>query len=207
MEKAGAGALFSVYSGPDSGGVCGSSAVVFTGGSDRFADLAFLEFDAPVVVAVGGPEHDSSAWPRQLGALLYGLHQMQMRNKKRRRELGSLIKRFRSGAESLPDAVVLTTEEGAIFWCNGLAQQILNLRWPDDSGQNILNLLRYPEFANYLKQRDFSKPLNLVLNNARHLEIRVMPYSDKQWLMVARDVTQMHQLEGARRNFFRQRQP
>lgn len=29
-----------------------------------------------------------------------------------------------------------------------------------------------------------------------------MPYSDKQWLMVARDVTQMHQLEGARRNFF-----
>ncbi len=41
-----------------------------------------------------------------------------------------------------------------------------------------------------------------MLNNARHLEIRVMPYSDKQWLMVARDVTQMHQLEGARRNFF-----
>ena len=61
--------------------------------------------------------------------LLYGLHQMQMRNKKRRRELGSLIKRFRSGAESLPDAVVLTTEEGGIFWCNGLAQQLLGLRW------------------------------------------------------------------------------
>ncbi|WP_213198506.1 phosphate regulon sensor histidine kinase PhoR [Klebsiella aerogenes] len=144
------------------------------------------------------PPPGSGSWE----PLLYGLHQMQMRNKKRRRELGSLIKRFRSGAESLPDAVVLTTEEGAIFWCNGLAQQILNLRWPDDSGQNILNLLRYPEFANYLKNRDFTKPLNLVLNNARHLEIRVMPYSDKQWLMVARDVTQMHQLEGARRNFF-----
>ncbi|VFS91302.1 Phosphate regulon sensor protein phoR [Kluyvera cryocrescens] len=36
--------------------------------------------------------------------LLYGLNQMQLRNKKRRRELGGLIKRFRSGAESLPDA-------------------------------------------------------------------------------------------------------
>ena len=33
-----------------------------------FADLAFLEFDAPVVVVVGGSEHDSSAWTRQLGA-------------------------------------------------------------------------------------------------------------------------------------------
>ena len=29
-----------------------------------------------------------------------------------------------------------------------------------------------------------------------------MPYTDKQLLMVARDVTQMHQLEGSRRNFF-----
>ncbi len=78
--------------------------------------------------------------------------------KKRRRELGNLIKRFRSGAESLPDAVVLTTEEGGIFWCNGLAQQILGLRWPEDNGQNILNLLRYPEFTQYLKTRDFFSP-------------------------------------------------
>jgi len=134
--------------------------------------------------------------------LLYGLHQMQLRNKKRRKELGNLIKRFRSGAESLPDAVVLTTEEGTIFWCNGLAQQLLGLRWPDDNGQNILNLLRYPEFTRYLSQKDFARPLTLVLNNGRHLEFRVMPYSDEQWLLVARDVTQMHQLEGARRNFF-----
>jgi len=144
------------------------------------------------------PPPGSGSWE----PLLYGLHQMQMRNKKRRRELGNLIKRFRSGAESLPDAVVLTTEEGAMFWCNGLAQQLLGLRWPDDNGQNILNLLRYPEFAQYLKKRDFTRPHNLVMNNGRHLEIRVMSYSDKQWLMVARDVTQMHQLEGARRNFF-----
>lgn len=134
--------------------------------------------------------------------LLYGLHQMQLRNKKRRRELGSLIKRFRSGAESLPDALVMTTEEGAIFWCNGLAQQLLGLRWPDDNGQNILNLLRYPEFSRYLGEKNFVRPLTLVLNNGRHLEFRVVPYAEGQWLMVARDVTQMHQLEGARRHFF-----
>ncbi|MEM6050462.1 phosphate regulon sensor histidine kinase PhoR [Erwinia sp. P7711] len=134
--------------------------------------------------------------------LFYGLYQMQARNRRRRRELGHLIKRFRSGAESLPDAVVLTTEEGTIFWCNGLAQQMLGLRWPEDNGQNILNLLRYPEFTRYLRQRDFSRPLTLVHNSHRQLEFRVMPYSEGQWLLVARDVTQMHQLEGARRNFF-----
>ncbi|WP_141117553.1 phosphate regulon sensor protein PhoR, partial [Escherichia coli] len=82
--------------------------------------------------------------------LLYGLHQLQLRNKKRRRELGNLIKRFRSGAESLPDAVELTTAEGGIFWCNGMAQQILGLRWPGASRQNLRTLRRYPEFTPYL---------------------------------------------------------
>ncbi|XPE39325.1 phosphate regulon sensor protein PhoR [Shigella flexneri] len=39
------------------------------------------------------PPPGSGSWE----SLLYRLHQMQMRNKKRRRELGNLIKRFRSG--------------------------------------------------------------------------------------------------------------
>ncbi|MGE9665755.1 PAS domain-containing protein, partial [Escherichia coli] len=81
---------------------------------------------------------------------------------------------------------------GGIFWCNGLAQQVLGLRWPYDSGQNILNLLRYPEFTQYLKTRDFRRTIYLLLNTVRHLEFRVMPYTDKQLLMVAREVTQMH---------------
>lgn len=134
--------------------------------------------------------------------LFYGLNQMQMRNRRRRRELGQLIKRFRSGAESLPDAVVLTTEDGNIFWCNGLAQELLGFRWPEDNGQHIFNLLRYPEFRVWIQARDFSRALNLQLNNEHYVEFRVMPYSEGQLLMVARDVTQMRQLEGARRNFF-----
>ncbi len=62
--------------------------------------------------------------------------------------------------------------------------------------------MRYPEFTRYLTDKEFTRPLTLVLNNGRHLEFRVMSYSEEQWLLVARDVTQMHQLEGARRNFF-----
>ncbi|KQN47383.1 PAS domain-containing sensor histidine kinase [Serratia sp. Leaf50] len=134
--------------------------------------------------------------------LFYGLNQMQMRNRRRRRELALLIKRFRSGAESLPDAVVLTTEEGNIFWCNGLAQELLGFRWPEDNGQHLFNLLRYPELRSWIQGREFSRPLTLQLNNTHFVEFRVMPYSEGQLLMVARDVTQMRQLEGARRNFF-----
>ena len=134
--------------------------------------------------------------------LFYGLQLMQQRNKRRRSELRSLIQRFRSGAESLPDALVLVTEEGNIFWCNGLAQHLLGLRWPEDNGQNIQNLLRYPEFSRYLQQRQFAQPLVQALNNGQQTEFRVMPYSDQQWLIVGRDVSQIHQLENMRRNFF-----
>ncbi len=134
--------------------------------------------------------------------LFYGLHQMQLRHRRRRRDLATLFKRFRSGAETLPDALVMLTGDGHIFWCNGLAQQLLGFRWPEDNGQHILNLLRYPEFNEYLQDQSFQRPLTLHINNQRYVEFRVMPYTDDQLLMVARDITQMRQLEGARRNFF-----
>ncbi|MBS0893713.1 phosphate regulon sensor histidine kinase PhoR [Tatumella sp. JGM130] len=134
--------------------------------------------------------------------LFHGLYLMQARNRRRRSELRNLIKRFRSGAESLPDALVMTTEEGNIFWCNGLAQQHLGLRWPEDNGQNILNLLRYPEFSRYLQTKAFDMPFTQQLNNGHHMEFRIMPYSEGQWLISARDMTQMRQLENMRRHFF-----
>lgn len=135
-------------------------------------------------------------------SLFYGLHRMQQRQRRRRRELAMLFKRFRSGAESLHDALVMLTADGHIFWCNRLAQQLLSFRWPEDNGQPILNLLRYPEFNDYLQRQAFQLPLTLQLNNQHWVEFRVMPYTDDQLLMVVRDVTQMRQLEGARRNFF-----
>lgn len=134
--------------------------------------------------------------------IFYGIRQTQQRNRKRRRELGDLIKRFRSGAESLPDALVMMTNEGNIFWCNSLAQHLLGFRWPDDHGQNIFNLLRYPDFLHYFTVADFSRSLTLSLNNGAIVEFRVMPYSDNQRLMVARDITEKNKLEHARRDFF-----
>ena len=134
--------------------------------------------------------------------LFYGLHQLYRRNKRRRQELRHLIQRFRSGAESLPDAIILTTNEGNIYWCNQLAQRYLGLRWPQDKDQNIRNLLRYPEFTRFLQQKAVDKPFTQQLNNGTQIEFRLMPYSDNHWLIAARDVTQLLQLEKMRQNFF-----
>ncbi|MGL4276186.1 MAG: phosphate regulon sensor histidine kinase PhoR, partial [Morganella morganii] len=144
------------------------------------------------------PPPGRSSWE----PIFYGIYQLQQRNRKRRRELATLIKRFRSGAESLPDAVVMMTEDGNIFWCNKHAQHLLGFRWPDDNGQLIFNLLRYPDFSRYLTAGDYTLPLTLELNNGSMMELRIMPYSEGQLLMVARDVTEKRRLENSRRDFF-----
>ncbi|EGA68146.1 phosphate regulon sensor protein [Vibrio sinaloensis DSM 21326] len=137
-------------------------------------------------------------------SLFNGIYRLQQRQRKKRKELTNLIRRFRNGAESLPDAVVVFRGEGNIVWCNRLAQHLLGFKWPDDSGQPISNLIRTPDFIKYLNKQDFSEPLEMrsPLNVERMLELRIVPYTEGEHLMVVRDVTQLKQLEGMRRNFF-----
>ncbi|OOE43110.1 two-component system sensor histidine kinase PhoR [Salinivibrio kushneri] len=136
--------------------------------------------------------------------LFNGIYRLQKRNRRRRKELANLIRRFRNGAESLPDAVVVFERDGAIVWCNKLAQELLGLRMPDDNGQHISNLIRAPEFVSYIADANYDVPLEMRshLNSARTLEFRTMPYAEGEYLMVVRDITQLKQLEGMRRNFF-----
>lgn len=137
-------------------------------------------------------------------SIFNGIYRLQQRQRNKRKELSSLIRRFRNGAESLPDGAVVFRSEGNIVWCNKLAQHLLGFRWPDDAGQPISNLLRTPDFIKYLSKKDFSQPLEMrsPLNVERMLELRIVPYTEGEHLMVVRDVSQVKQLEGMRRNFF-----
>ncbi|OOQ71884.1 two-component system sensor histidine kinase PhoR [Vibrio parahaemolyticus] len=146
------------------------------------------------------PPSGSGNWE----SLFNGLYRLQQRQRRKRKELTNLIRRFRNGAESLPDAVVVFRAEGNIVWCNRLAQHLLGFYWPEDSGQPISNLIRTPDFIKYLNKKDFSEPLEMrsPLNVERMLELRIVPYTEGEHLMVVRDVSQLKQLEGMRRNFF-----
>ncbi|MHA2940057.1 phosphate regulon sensor histidine kinase PhoR [Vibrio sp. RC27] len=137
-------------------------------------------------------------------SLFNGIYRLQQYHRYKRKALTSLNRRFKNGAESLPDAVVVFRDEGNIVWCNRLAQHLLGFQWPDDEGQPITNLLRAPDFIKYLGKRDFSEPLVIQspLNAERMLELRVVRYTQGEQLLVVRDVTQLKQLEGMRRNFF-----
>ena len=132
-----------------------------------------------------------------------GIHNMQQRYRRRRSKLAGVISRFREGSEALPDAVVVFHKSGEIIWCNRLAQFQLGFKWPDDSGENITNLIRDPIFVEYLRRADYQEPLDLFSPNNpdKILEFRVMPYATSQRLLIVRDVTTYRQMDDMRRMF------
>ena len=57
-----------------------------------------------------------------------GIYYRQRKARKKNKELRGLIRRFRDGAEALPDAIVVLNNDWTIIWCNKLAQQLVGLR-------------------------------------------------------------------------------
>lgn len=145
------------------------------------------------------PPQGQGSWE----TIFNGLYRLQLRQRARRRELARLIRRFRQGAEALPDAAVVIGQDGGIIWCNKLAQQLLGFRWPDDAGQHIGNLIRTPLFIAYLERGEFQDPLELPspLREQTLLEFRIMSYVEDQLLLVVRDVTRLRSLEQVRKTF------
>ncbi|MCA1767679.1 MAG: phosphate regulon sensor histidine kinase PhoR [Idiomarina sp.] len=132
-----------------------------------------------------------------------GIYRSQRRSQRRRKALARLLRRFREAAEALPDAAIVFRDDGALLWSNKLAQFYFGLRWPDDAGQRLSNLIRHPEFHAYMNEGNFDKELTIPspIRDSLDIEIRIMPYSEDQFLLVARDVTQLKRLENLRREF------
>lgn len=145
------------------------------------------------------PPSGSGSWEY----IFNGIYKLQQRHRARRRELAGLIRRFREGAEALPDAAVVFRTDGSILWCNRLAEQLLGFRWPEDAGQHIGNLIRQPSFVSYLGKGEYDEPFEMhsPINEEKFLEFRIMPYAEDQAMLVVRDVTRLRSLEKTRKHF------
>ncbi|GAC15382.1 phosphate regulon sensor histidine kinase PhoR [Aliiglaciecola lipolytica] len=132
-----------------------------------------------------------------------GVYYIQRRNRRKRKELTRMVKRFREGSEALPDATVVVDSNACIVWCNRLARIELGLRWPQDSGRRVDNLIRHPKFIEYFHSGKYDYPVEVPSpsNVQKIFEYRIMPYGEKHLLLIARDVTRLTQLEQMRKDF------
>ncbi|MFT4993097.1 MAG: two-component system phosphate regulon sensor histidine kinase PhoR [Paraglaciecola sp.] len=132
-----------------------------------------------------------------------GIYALQKRNRGRRKELAKIVRRFREGSEALPDAAVVVDASAAILWCNRLARIELGLRWPDDAGRRIYNFIRHPQFIQFYHGGHYDQPIKIPspVNPHRILEYRIMPYGDRNLMVLIRDVTQLNLIEKMRKDF------
>lgn len=145
------------------------------------------------------PPEASGMW----GEVMDGLYRMQQKYRRERVRLRALISYLRESFTSLPYGAVIIDSENNIEWSNNAAQALLGLRYPEDSGQQIVNLVRAPEFIKYFEAEEYSQPLELTApsQNNINLQIHITFFGKRSRLLFARDVTQTYRLEQMRKDF------
>ena len=130
----------------------------------------------------------------------YQIYYLYKRQRKARKKLSSILTRFKKSTQALPYATIILNELNEIEWFNPAASQLFNLHTSIDTGQRIDNLIRQPEFVNYLQKKKYDNPLQFLVNHKKLL-LNITTYGDGQYLISARDITARSQLDDMRRNF------
>ena len=130
----------------------------------------------------------------------YQIYYLYKRQRRARRKLTSILTRFQKSTQALPYATIILNDLNEIEWFNPAASQLFSLHTSIDIGQRIDNLIRQPEFANYLQKNKFKKPLQFYINQKKIL-LNITAYGDGQHLISARDITSRSQLDDMRRDF------
>jgi two-component system phosphate regulon sensor histidine kinase PhoR len=138
------------------------------------------------------------------GEVLAITHRIYRRKVFHKRHVTSLLREFRRMTSAMPDGAVLLGPNREILWFNRTAGQWLALRRKLDYGRRIDNLVRNPEFVEYLDKRGAMAPprIHLPKQGDRWLLFRLVTTSDAgQQLLILRDVTNEARLESMRKDF------
>jgi len=135
--------------------------------------------------------------------LVARIHAFQRRHREQKRRLTAIVDRFQEATTAMPDGTVVTDARGRIEWFNGAATKLFGLREGQDIGRRIDNLVRNPRFTHQLFGGEFDEPVEFPspLDDRIMLQTHIVPFGHEQRLVIARDVTRLHQLEKIRQDF------
>lgn len=137
------------------------------------------------------------------GALLFNVYRSQRQERIVQAEMVGLIDRAQSSLVALAEAVVLIDDNHQIEWWNPAAERLLGIQ-PLDRGRNILTILRQPAFIEYFHHIDQApdglKIKSTVLDE-HYVQVKMTRFGCESRLLVAHDMTRMHNLEQMRKDF------
>ncbi len=123
-------------------------------------------------------------------------------SQKRKKELSASITRFNQMIDTIPNGIIILNE-GRIEWFNSLACKHLNLNYQNDLNSILQNLIRQPDFQQFLQQRIDNQPLVLKLSLPngdyfkRIIQISRQPFEQHSELLITQDITKKEQLDEA----------
>jgi two-component system phosphate regulon sensor histidine kinase PhoR len=136
------------------------------------------------------------AWT-EIFSRLYRLRRDDERNKT---ELTEWLTRFRQAMHLLPDGVVIMDDVLFLEWCNPAAEKHLGLTHERDKGMRVTNLIRHPDFIDYIILGRYELPLT-ISHRDRKLIIQIIPFENRRQILVTHDATETERIEEMRRDF------
>jgi two-component system phosphate regulon sensor histidine kinase PhoR len=146
---------------------------------------------------------DSEKLPDGWGAwtdIFSRLYRLRRDDEKNRTELVEWLARFRQAMSLLPDGVVIMDDVLFLEWCNPAAERHLGLKNSRDKGMRVTNLIRSPDFMDYIILGRYEHPLTLTLRE-RKLFVQIIPFENRRQILVTHDVTESERIEMMRRDF------
>jgi two-component system phosphate regulon sensor histidine kinase PhoR len=146
---------------------------------------------------------ESSKLPDGWGAwtdIFSRLYRMRRDDEKNRTELTEWLARFRQAMSLLPDGVVIMDDVLFLEWCNPAAERHLGLKKDRDRGMRVTNLIRNPDFMEYIILGRYEQPLTLSLRE-RKLIVHIIPFENRRQILVTHDATENDRIEMVRRDF------
>jgi two-component system phosphate regulon sensor histidine kinase PhoR len=153
-----------------------------------------------------GAEDNVPDLPGIVNELIREFDAMRDVYRQREEKLADLLAKFREAATALPDAVVVAASDGRIEWANTRAATYLGIRFPQDVGHYVVNLLRHPDLLAVLQRQGDGQYQDVVeipspQDQNLQLEVRISSYGSGRCMLVARDVTDAERLNRMRRDF------
>ena len=188
------GATVGWFAGYLSIGVCGALALYLAWNLWQLRELHFWLRHR----SVADPPDAMGLWG-DVVAQVVRLHRRKRFHKER---LTRLFRELRRSTAAMPDGVVMLDPEGEIVWFNRKAGELLDLSRRADLGLRIDNLVRNPDFVQYLRSGQYSLPVIVRIDTPveRYLAFQLISYGEDRRLLMLRDVTRDVRIEQMRKD-------
>ena len=146
----------------------------------------------------GIPPEVDGVW----GEITDTLNRQRRRHRRAQDKMRVTINRMTRVTEVLDEGILVLHSNRTLDWWNDSAKRFLGLR-TSDRGTSIMNLIRDPEFVEYINQGNFSGPIKLMsaIQADVLLELTATYFGQNEVVLVITDISRLSKLQRLRSEF------